>query len=316
MFADGLGRERPGGSASPRGAGATSRPTRSAPAAVGVILPVTPTSRPVFPEHLREHVERYLEQVRFSDEIATAGLEEAMRYSLLAGGKRIRLVLALATADAIGRSPESVLPLGAALGLIPTSSLIHDALPAMDDDDLRRGRLTCHKVFGEDVAILAGDALYAEAFKLLLSRQPGDPANLVAVATRLASATGVQGMVGGQYIDVSGTASDGADGLRRLHELKTGRLIGASIECVLLLDAPDDEARVAAFRAFASDLGVLFQIVDDILDVTGSQEELGKQEGADERLGKRTSVTESGPDGARRLADDCPGRGGGAVTGA
>jgi geranylgeranyl diphosphate synthase, type II len=253
-----------------------------------VTLPITPPCSPVFPEHLRDDVERYLEQVRFSDEIATAGLEEAMRYSLLAGGKRIRPVLALATADAIGHARESVLPLAAALELIHTYSLIHDDLPAMDDDDLRRGRLTCHKVFGDDVAILAGDALYAEAFKLLLSRQQADPANLVAVATRLASATGVQGMVGGQYIDVAGTAPDGADGLRRLHELKTGRLIGASIECVLLLDAADDDARVVAFRAFAS--------------------ELGKQEGADERLGKRTYVTEFGLDGARRLADECHGR--------
>jgi geranylgeranyl diphosphate synthase, type II len=273
-----------------------------------VTLPITPPLSPVFPEHLRDDVERYLEQVRFSDEIATAGLEEAMRYSLLAGGKRIRPVLALATADAIGRPRESVLPLAAALELIHTYSLIHDDLPAMDDDDLRRGRLTCHKVFGEDVAILAGDALYAEAFKLLLSRQLADPANLVAVATRLASATGVQGMVGGQYIDVAGTAPDGADGLRRLHELKTGRLIGASIECVLLLDSAGDDARVAAFRAFASELGVLFQIVDDILDVTGSREQLGKQEGADERLGKRTYVTEFGLDGARKLADECHGR--------
>src|ERR1700760_4058194 len=200
MFADGLGRERPGGSASPRGAGATSRPTRSAPAAVGVILPVTSTSRPVFPEHLRDHVERYLEQVRFSDEIATAGLEEAMRYSLLAGGKRIRPWRARATADAIGRSPESVLPLAAALELIHTYSLIHDDLPAMDDDDLRRGRPSCHREYGEDVAILAGDALYAEAIRLLLTEQTGEPANLLAVARELAAATGVDGMVGGQYI--------------------------------------------------------------------------------------------------------------------
>ncbi len=267
-----------------------------------------PTTSPVFPEHLRDDVQRYLEEVRFSDEIATAGLEEAMRYSLLAGGKRIRPVLALATADAIGRERTSVLPLAAALELIHTYSLIHDDLPAMDDDDLRRGRLTCHKVFGDDVAILAGDALYAEAFKLLLSRQRADPADLVAVAARLASATGVQGMVGGQYIDVAGTAPDGADGLRRLHELKTGRLIGASIECVLLLDSSADAARAVAFSAYASELGVLFQIVDDILDVTGSREELGKQEGADERLGKRTYVTEFGLLGARRLADECHGR--------
>ncbi len=270
------------------------------------LLPHSP-SRAVYPEHLRDDVERYLEQVRFSDEIATSGLEEAMRYSLLAGGKRIRPVLALATAEAVGRPRATVMALAAALELIHTYSLIHDDLPAMDDDDLRRGRLTCHKVFGEDVAILAGDALYAEAFKLLLYRQDADPASLVAAAAKLASATGVQGMVGGQFIDVSGTAPPGADGLRRLHELKTGNLIAASIECVLLL-SDHGPATIAAFGVFASELGVLFQIVDDILDVTGSEETLGKQQGSDERLGKRTYVTEFGLDGARKLADDCHGR--------
>ena len=185
-------------------------------------MPAPPTSPPVYPEHLRAEVEGFLEDVRFSEEFATAGLEEAMRYSLLAGGKRIRPVLALATADAVGRERESVMPLAAALELIHTYSLIHDDLPAMDDDDLRRGRLTCHKVYGEDVAILAGDALYAEAFKLLLSEQVGDPRCILAAAARLAGATGVQGMVGGQYIDVTETAGAGDAGLRRLHELKTG----------------------------------------------------------------------------------------------
>ena len=157
-----------------------------------------------------------------------------MRYSLLAGGKRIRPVLALATAEAIGADRGGVLPLAAAIELIHTYSLIHDDLPAMDDDDLRRGRPTCHKAFGEDVAILAGDGLYAEAFRLLLTRQTGDPADVLAAAAELAAATGVNGMVGGQFMDVAETAADGAAGLRRLHELKTGRLIAASIECVLL----------------------------------------------------------------------------------
>ena len=182
-------------------------------------MPATPTLRPAYPEHLRDDLERYLEAIRFSDEFATAGLEEAMRYSLLAGGKRIRPVLALATAQALGRDRLSVLPLAAAIELIHTYSLIHDDLPAMDDDDLRRGRLTCHKVFGEDVAILAGDGLYAEAFRLLLTEQAGEPAHLLAAARELAAATGVTGMVGGQYIDVAETAPDGAAGLRRLHEL-------------------------------------------------------------------------------------------------
>jgi len=271
---------------------------------------------PVYPDRLRAAVERYLERLRFSDEPASAGLEEAMRYSLLAGGKRIRPVLALATAEAIGREPASVLPLAAALELIHTYSLIHDDLPAMDDDDLRRGRPTCHRAFGEDVAILAGDGLYAEAFRLLLTEQPGEPEDLLAAAAELAAATGVQGMVGGQYVDVAATAAPGPDGLRRLHELKTGRLIAGSIECVLLLSGAHKRDTISLFRTFASELGVLFQIVDDILDVTGSQETLGKQQGSDERLGKRTYVTEFGLDGARTLAMESHHRARAALAGA
>ena len=257
-----------------------------------------------YPDHLRAEVERYLETLRFSSEPASTGLDDAMRYSLLAGGKRIRPVLALATARSIGRQPEWALPLAAAIELIHTYSLIHDDLPAMDDDDLRRGRPTCHRMFGEDVAILAGDGLYAEAFALLLERQEAEPARLLEAARELASATGVQGMVGGQYIDVAGTASDDAGGLRHLHEMKTGRLIAASIECVLLLDGTAQPATISGLRTFAGELGVLFQIVDDILDVTGSQEALGKTQGSDERLGKRTYVTEFGLDGARTLAGE------------
>jgi geranylgeranyl diphosphate synthase type II len=271
---------------------------------------------PVYPDHLRAEIERYLERVRFSTEAGTAGLEEAMRYSLLAGGKRIRPVLALATASAIGREPASVLPLAAALELIHTYSLIHDDLPAMDDDDLRRGRPTCHRAFGEDVAILAGDGLYAEAFRLLLSEQSGEPQDVLAAAAELAAATGVQGMVGGQYVDVAATAPAGPDGLRRLHELKTGRLIAASIECVLLLSGAHKRDTISLFRTFASELGVLFQIVDDILDVTGSLQTLGKQQGSDERLGKRTYVTEFGLDGARALAKESHQRARTALTGA
>jgi geranylgeranyl diphosphate synthase type II len=267
-------------------------------------VPAASTINAAYPEHLRAEVERYLEDLRFSDEFATSGLEEAMRYSLLAGGKRIRPVLTLATAGALGLERASMLPLAAAIELIHTYSLIHDDLPAMDDDDLRRGRLTCHKAFREDVAILAGDGLYAEAFRLLLSEQRGDPARLLAAAAELAAATGVHGMVGGQFMDVAETAAAGPAGLRHLHELKTGRLIAASVDCVLLLAGPDEPATISSFRAFASELGVLFQIVDDILDVTGSEATLGKQQGSDERLGKRTYVTEFGLDGARKLADE------------
>jgi geranylgeranyl diphosphate synthase type II len=255
-----------------------------------------------YPDHLRLAVEGYLESLRFTTDPEAVGLEEAMRYSLLAGGKRIRPVLALATASAIGRRTDWALPLAAAIELIHTYSLIHDDLPAMDDDNLRRGRPTCHRAFGEDVAILAGDGLYAEAFALLLARQEAAPENLLAAARELARATGAQGMVAGQYIDVAGTARAGADGLRHLHELKTGKLIAASVQCVLLLDGTDERDMIDRFAGFAQELGVLFQIVDDILDVTGSPETLGKQQGSDERLGKRTYVTEFGLDGARELA--------------
>jgi geranylgeranyl diphosphate synthase type II len=249
-----------------------------------------------YPEDLQASVETCLEGLRFSDDALTAGLEEAMRYSLLAGGKRIRPVLALATARATGRDPDEVLPLAAAIELIHTYSLIHDDLPAMDDDDLRRGRPTCHVAFGEDVAILAGDGLYAEAFRHVLAEQTGPPERILTAVTELAAATGVTGMVGGQYVDVVGGAPD----LRRLHELKTGRLIRASIECPLLLvgDVP------AAYARFAGELGVLFQIVDDVLDVTGSDADLGKHHGADERLGKRTYVSEFGLEKARTLAGE------------
>jgi geranylgeranyl diphosphate synthase type II len=255
-----------------------------------------------YPEHLREEVERYLEAMRFSAEALTAGLEEAMRYSLLAGGKRIRPVLALASARAVGLEQKDVMPLAGAIELIHTYSLIHDDLPAMDDDKLRRGQPTCHVKFGEDVAILAGDGLYAEAFHHLLSRLRAPPQRVLAAAVELAAATGVNGMVGGQYADVSPRTPDGPQGLRRLHELKTGRLIGASVLCVLLLAGIEDGPATIEFRRFAAELGVLFQIVDDILDVTGSEATLGKQQGSDERLGKRTYVTEFGLDGARTLA--------------
>jgi geranylgeranyl diphosphate synthase type II len=258
-----------------------------------------------YPDALRDAVERSLAALAFTSRAPrTAGLEEAMRYSLLAGGKRIRPVLALATAEAVGTAPANVLPLACALELIHTYSLIHDDLPAMDDDDLRRGRPTCHVRFGEDVAILAGDALYAEAFDLLLRRQRGEPARVLAAAAELAAATGVDGMVGGQYLDVAGQADTPAE-LRGLHELKTGRLIAASVLCVLLLTGAHPDPQASDWAVFAAELGVLFQIVDDILDVTGSDADLGKPGGSDERHGKHTYVSEYGLEGARRLAREC-----------
>ena len=266
-----------------------------------------------YPDDLRELIEDYLDGLHFSPIDPTDGLDEAMRYSLLAGGKRIRPVLALATARSIGLDPAQVMPAAAAIELIHTYSLIHDDLPAMDDDELRRGMPTSHVKFGENVAILAGDGLFAEAIKLFTDRQEGKADRVLAALSELITATGVGGMVGGQYIDVTEFEAAGrgemvpadldADRLRQMHSLKTGRLIGASIGVVLVLgEVPEPET--IPYRRFADELGVLFQIVDDILDVTGSDEELGKPSGSDERHGKLTYVSAYGLDKARELASE------------
>ncbi len=253
----------------------------------------------MYPEDLRALVDAELERLRFSTTPATAGLVEAMRYSLLAGGKRVRPVLALATARALGADPQRYLPAAVAIELIHTYSLIHDDLPAMDDDALRRGLPTSHVKFGEDVAILAGDGLFAEAMRLFCE-QPGDPARVLAALGELTAATGVDGMVGGQYVDVAGEAED-AEALRALHGLKTGRLIASGVGVVLALEGLA-EPETIPYRRFAGELGVLFQIVDDILDVTGSDEQLGKPRGSDERHGKLTYVSLFGLERARELA--------------
>ncbi len=249
-------------------------------------------------------VDRHLESIHFvaapgPDGARTEGLSEAMRYSLLAGGKRIRPVLCLATARALGREVEDFLAPAATLEMVHTYSLVHDDLPAMDDDDLRRGLPTSHVKYGEAVAILAGDGLFAEAIRALASLDAPTDRVLEAVQL-LCAATGVEGMVGGQYVDVTAGDLD-ADGLRHLHSLKTGRLIRVSVEVAIALHGLPAEERDPYLR-FASELGILFQIVDDILDVTGSDEDLGKSHGSDERLGKVTYVSLYGLDRARELA--------------
>ena len=251
-----------------------------------------------YPVELQRKVDSYLEDLRFGGEPGTARLEDAMRYSLLAGGKRIRPVLALATAEALGRPADEVLPLAAAIEMIHTYSLIHDDLPAMDDDELRRGQPTCHVAYGEDVAILAGDGLFAEALRLALSDQQGDADRVLSAVCELVAAAGVRGMVGGQFLDV---APEPAVDLRRLHELKTGALIAASVGAVLALEGLTGPATIP-YRRFAAELGVVFQIVDDILDVTGDEAELGKPRGSDERHGKATYVSVFGLERARELA--------------
>ena len=252
---------------------------------------------------LRLQVERYLDRLVFAGERGAGRLVEAMRYSLLDGGKRIRPVLALATAEAVGRTPASVLPLAAGIEMIHTHSLIHDDLPAMDDDDLRRGKPTAHVAFGEQLALLAGDALLAEAIALVLREQEGEPATVIAAVAELARAAGVTGLIGGQYIDVTAPQDLDEFGLRHLHELKTGRLLAAAVGTVLDLTGESGSA-TTALRQFAAELGVLFQIVDDILDVVGDEKALGKRRGSDARHAKRTYVSAFGLERARELAEE------------
>ena len=261
------------------------------------------------PEHLRSLLDDYLRALDFSASEAseaaeaegTEALVDAMRYSLLAGGKRIRGVLALACCEALGDDPQRLLPTAAAIELIHTYSLIHDDLPAMDDDDLRRGQPTCHRVYGEDVAILAGDALFAEAVRLVCERQAGGAEVQVKIISELSRASGVNGMVGGQFLDLRGSGRTSPEALRRVHMLKTGRLIACAVHCAVALADPPPEVELA-YRAFARELGLLFQIVNDILDVAGSTEALGKAVGSDVRQDKATYVSMYGLERARELA--------------
>lgn len=226
------------------------------------------------PDELRALVETYLDELALTPELD--GQAESVRYALAGGGKRVRPVICLATAEAAGAEPDVALPAAAALELVHTFSLVHDDLPALDNDELRRGRSSAWARYGEAVAILAGDALLAEAFRLALSYPTPH------VGRELAQAT--LGMIGGQYLDITGTAPDEAT----LHRLKTGRLFTASVGLALwVAEVPEREQ--GPWRAFGDELGLLFQIVDDILDGDGY-------------------VLAHGPDGARRLADEAAAR--------
>ena len=234
-------------------------------------------------------------------------VHEAMRYSLFAGGKRVRPILAIAAAEALGARSSGLLPLAGALELIHTYSLIHDDLPAMDDDDFRRGRPTCHKVYGEAVAILAGDGLLNRAFEVLSDprRTKAVPANrLVAIIKEISAASGVLGMVGGQVVDME---SEGREidfpTLEYIHTHKTGALIRASVR-VGALYAKASEKRLRALTRYGELAGLAFQIVDDILDITGKREEIGKDIGSDLKKGKRTFPSFFGLEESRLRASE------------
>ena len=257
-------------------------------------------------ERLEQHraaIEHWLHRC-FDGRVPHGDLYDAMYYSLLAGGKRIRPVLLLESCRLCGGDPAAVYPFAGAVEMIHTYSLIHDDLPCMDDDDLRRGRPTNHKVYGEATAVLAGDALLTAAFECMLDGTSDIPSHrILEAAGILARAAGAQGMVGGQVLDMAGEGhSLGLSEVEELQRLKTGALIQAAAEMGCVLAGGTAEQRKALCR-FASRLGLAFQIQDDILDVTGTESTLGKSVGSDAKREKTTFVTLKGLDECRCLVD-------------
>ena len=235
----------------------------------------------------RAAVEEYLGGL-FPGDKPYGRLQEAMRYSLMAGGKRVRPVMALAFCDLMGGEWRRAIPFGCALELVHTYSLIHDDLPCMDDDDLRRGKPTCHKVYGEAMAVLAGDALQAEAFRLIASAPGVTDRQRAEAALVLSRAAGADGMVAGQTLDLLGLGRSRGE-LELLHSLKTGAMIQGAAELGCVAAGADSRRREQAAE-YARHIGLAFQVRDDILDVIADQQELGKTVGSDRRDGKTTFV--------------------------
>lgn len=233
-------------------------------------------------------------------------LLESMKYSLLAGGKRIRPILLIATLEALGKDRKLGLEAALAIEMIHTYSLIHDDLPAMDNDDFRRGKPTNHKVFGEGIAILAGDALLTWAFHLMssiASKHNVDPVIVLDLVSKLAIAAGPSGMVGGQVLDLEGEYQNlTLDQLEKIHRHKTGDMIHFSIYAGAKLGEANDD-QINALNLYARKLGLAFQIQDDILDIIGNEEQIGKPVGSDQRLGKSTYPALMGLDQAKKCLD-------------
>ncbi len=248
-----------------------------------------------------DEVEKDLEKLMNLKEEAAPQLTEAMKYTLLSGGKRIRPVLSLLTAELLDGNYEAALKAGSALEMIHSYSLIHDDLPAMDNDDLRRGKKTNHLVFGEAAAILAGDALLTYAFEVL-SELKLDPAAKIKIIANTAKNSGQQGMVGGQVLDLEGENKElSLAEMQTVHRAKTGALIKAAVlNGVYCSNYSKKEEK--ALLAYAENIGVLFQIIDDLLDLTGETEKMGKVVGRDEELNKSTYPKLLGLNGAREAA--------------
>ena len=263
-------------------------------------------------EEYRQAVEAYLGGL-FADKPHWADLYDAMRYSLLAGGKRIRPVLTLETARLCGLDWHAAIPAACALELVHTYSLIHDDLPCMDDDDLRRGKPTNHRVYGETLAVLAGDALQPEAFRLILTAPGLTAEQRSACALLLAKAAGADGMVGGQVLDTL-HAPKTEEELTEVHRLKTGAMIAGA--CMLgVAAAGGEEALRQSAESYGYQLGMAFQIRDDMLDVIGSADEFGKPIGSDKDEGKVTFVDLLGLEGCDRAVLNCTARAKDAVAG-
>lgn len=263
-------------------------------------------------EAKREAVDRFLDHILPAAAMPPTALHESMRYSVCAGGKRVRPILTLATADALGdnlSASPGIMPIAASLELIHTYSLIHDDLPAMDNDDFRRGKPTNHKVYGEAMAILAGDALLTLAFELCAAEDASiDPTRRVRLVRELAIGSGHAGMVGGQVFDIQAENQDiDLATLQNIHRHKTGMLIRAAVRMGAIA-AGATAAQLADLTSYAEDIGLAFQIADDVLNVTGTREELGKNPNTDAQRGKKTYPTFYGADGARTLANDCVAR--------
>lgn len=231
-------------------------------------------------------------------------VDKAMEYSVTAGGKRLRPILLMGSADALGCDGTKFLPVAAGLEMIHTYSLIHDDLPSMDNDDYRRGRLTNHKVFGDAMALLAGDGLLTQAFEVILEQKGVDPATLLEVVHLIAKCAGPAGMVGGQALDITSENKKLTyEEMKQLHEAKTGAMFIAAVRSGALLAGADDVS-LEALTKFASLFGLAFQITDDIMDVVGDAAIMGKPVGSDAKLNKSTYVSLYGLDKARAMAAD------------
>ncbi len=248
----------------------------------------------------RNAVEEYLDSL-FRCDRPYGRLQHAMRYSLLAGGKRVRPVLTLAFCDMLDGDWRHALPVACALELIHTYSLIHDDLPCMDDDDLRRGKPTCHKVYGETLAVLAGDALQPEAFALIANAKELSDRQRVRAVSTLASACGADGMVAGQVLDLGGNCCDEAQ-IRLLHSLKTGKLLCAAAELGCIA-ADADKTFYDRCVDYGRHIGLAFQVRDDMLDVIGNEQEFGKPIGSDREEGKVTFVDLLGLESCTELVE-------------